>query len=116
MKKLAILAAAAALTVAGAAFAHDPSSADAAANASTDETIASDNAAVAKDNTAIAKQHHNMAANRQQKARAKANGDVASQAAASAKLGANHVAVGEKKTEKSMDQTIRNNDEQDQPQ
>jgi hypothetical protein len=66
-----------------------------------------DGLAVAKDNADIAKQHDNLAVNRAQKAKAKANGDVVGQAVNSVQIGANHVMVGEKKTEKSMDKDIK---------
>lgn len=101
MKKFAFAAVAAVLLAA-------PAFAETAVENQAD--INADVGAIHKDNKAIAKQHGNMAHNRAVKEEAKQSDDVAQQAASSAKLGANHVAVGAKKLEKSVDKSILNND------
>jgi creatinine amidohydrolase/Fe(II)-dependent formamide hydrolase-like protein len=98
MKKLVILAAAAALTLAGAAFAADSSD------------VSADNTAIAKDNTALAKDHQVTNENRAAKAKAKANGDTVSQAYDSAKIGANQATASAKEGEKGIDNTVKDND------
>ncbi len=73
--------------------------------------VKGDAPAIAKDNNDINNQHNNMAVNRAEKAHDKATGNVVGQTVNSVQLGANHLMVGEKKTEKSMDKDIKHYDE-----
>ena len=73
-------------------------------------TISADHGAIHKDNTAIANQDANIKENRAEKARAKANGDVATQAAESVSIGVNKTVKGAKKVEKKTDERILEED------
>jgi hypothetical protein len=73
--------------------------------------LPADAGAVMKDNSAISKDQSDLAGNRAAKARAKANGDSASQAVDSVKIGANKAALSEKQTEKNTDKNIMKDDE-----
>lgn len=94
MTKLLTIAALTVLASGSAAFAVDSSD------------ISADKGAIAKDNTAIAKQDENLAANRAEKAAAKASGDTANQVSESVQIGANHSVKALKKGEKKIDEKI----------
>jgi ribonuclease I len=73
--------------------------------------VKSDAAAIQKDDAALANQTNTLEENRAKKAMHKANGDVAGQAVDSVKIGANHVGIAAKKTEKNIDKDIKKYDE-----
>jgi hypothetical protein len=76
------------------------------------QDLPSDAAAIHKDNTAINHDDEDLAGNRAAKARAKANGDSASQAVDSVKIEANKATKAEKDTEKNVDHQVMTHDEQ----
>lgn len=99
MKKSLTLALIGALAFAPAAFAADT-------KAELDAKIKADKGAIAKDDAAIAKQDANIEVNRDEKAKAKAEGDVAAQAGNSVEIGANKTAKEAKKLEKKVDEKV----------
>ena len=98
MKKLVTISLVSAALVSGTAF------------AATHEDVKADVKAIHKDNAAIEKQDDNIAENRAEKAKAKAEGDVVDQASESAQIGANKTVKAAKKVEKNLDEKILDHD------
>ncbi len=82
------------------------------AYAATTDDVQSDNAAISKDSTAISKDKSVTRHNRAAKAADKANDNYGKQALDSTKIGANQLTTSEKKTEKSVDTGIKQDDKQ----
>jgi len=80
--------------------------------AATSDDIQSDNAAISKDSAAISKDKSVTRHNRAAKAADKANDNYGKQALDSTKIGANQLTTSEKKTEKSVDTGIKQDDKQ----
>lgn len=100
MNKSLVFALVSALSIAPAAFAE-----------TTKADVAADVKAIKKDDAAIARQDANIAVNRDEKADAKAEGDVAAQASESVQIGANKTVKAVKQGEKKVDEKILEHDQ-----